>query len=211
MMARDGLSSVGAGITAVALGIVLTSISYVLATPGGTYILFVGLIFGGLVSIVRGLVTPSAPSGTLHSLKGPAQSLVSGYVALPEEMPPGYCWQCGRKVKADRVICWGCGATQLRGAASRYSSDSGSQNEEDLNASASADAIRWESSPPPRKPAPAKQWRGPMYQPGAPPPRKPAPAKQWRGPMYQPGAPSPWDVGDARERPPDPPARPRRS
>ena len=189
MMARGGLSGVGAGIIAVALGIVLTLISYELAAPGGTYIIFVGLIAGGLVSFGRGLVTPSATSGTLRSLNGPARSLMSGYVAPPEEMPPGYCWQCGRKVKSDRVICLGCGATQLRGAAARHSGNSVRQNDGGLNASASDDAIRWESAPPPRNPAPPKPWRGPMYQPGAP---------------------SPWDTWDARERPPDPPARPRR-
>jgi hypothetical protein len=188
-MYRGGLSSVVGGIIAVALGVVLTFISYELATPGGTYIIFVGLISGGLISIVRGLVTPSATSGTFRNRRGPARSLMSGYVALPEQMPPGYCWQCGRKVKADRVVCLGCGATQIRGAASRHSGDFVSQNDGDLNAAAPADAIHWESAPPPRNPASAEQWRGPMYQPGAP---------------------SPWDTWDARERPPDPPARPRR-
>ena len=191
MSRGGGLGSVLGGMMAVALGIALTFFSYQLATPGGTYFIFVGLIIGGLISIVRGLVTPSAPSatsGTYRNRKGPARNPISGYAALPQQMPPGYCWQCGRKVRADTVTCAGCGATQIRRAA-RHAGDSVSQNYGELAASAPAGATGWESSPPPR----------PL-----------APAEQARGPMYQPGAPSPWDSWDARERPPDPPARPGR-
>lgn len=189
MYRGGGCGGVVAGIVLIVLGLMLTFISFLFAAPGGTYFIFTGLIGSGLVTIVRGLVTPSAPivpGGKYRKRPGPARNPIRSYVAIPEQMPPGYCWQCGHKVKAGRVMCAGCGATQLRGAR-RHAGNAVRQSDGDHAASAPAGATGWESWPPPRNPGSAEQRRGPMYQPGAP---------------------SPWDKWDARERPPDPPARP---
>jgi hypothetical protein len=203
MYRGGGLGQVVGGMVAVALGIALTLISYQLAPPGGTYFIFVGLIISGLLMIFRGLVTPGTTSGTLRDHNRPARSPVSGYVAPPEQMPPGYCWQCGRKVKPRHTICLSCGATQIHGAAPYRSGNSVSQNDWDLTASTPGSATRWESPPPPRNPAPAEQWHEPMRQPKRP----------MRQPVRQPRAPGThdtWDTWDRPPNPPNPPARPRR-
>jgi hypothetical protein len=78
--------------------------------------LVLALVGGGIGRIVIGLF---AFSDSAESRSGPAESPVNYYVALPEEMPPGYCWQCGRRVKLDSLICLRCGATQPKGAQQR--------------------------------------------------------------------------------------------
>ncbi|MGZ3583852.1 MAG: hypothetical protein ACXWP6_14370, partial [Ktedonobacterales bacterium] len=75
-----------------------------------------GLIGGGIVRLAIGLFTVG---DILEARSGPAMSPVNYYVALPEEMPAGYCWQCGRRVKLDNLICLRCGATQPKGAQQR--------------------------------------------------------------------------------------------
>lgn len=186
-----GFGQVVAGMIAVALGIALTFISYLLAPPGGTYVIFIGLIVSGLVMIFRGIVSSGATSSTFRSYNRPAQSPISGYIAPPEQMPLGYCWQCGRKVKAQSIICVGCGATQIPRAAPHQFGNAVGHNERELSAPAPAGPSRWEPPPPPA-------------------PRNPAPAEQRHGPQYQPGGPRAWDPWDTWDKPPNPPTRSRR-
>lgn len=85
------------------------------------YLIFDGLVVsalvgGGIIRLAIGLFTVS---DNVEARSGPAMSPVNYYVALPEEMPPGYCWQCGRRVKPDSLICLRCGATQPKGAQQR--------------------------------------------------------------------------------------------
>lgn len=79
-------------------------------------IIVLALVGGGIVRLVVGLFTFN---DNTEARSGPAMSPVNYYVALPEEMPAGYCWQCGRRVKLDSLICLRCGATQPKGAQQR--------------------------------------------------------------------------------------------
>ena len=76
-------------------------------------VLVFSLVGSGIARIVIGLFTLR---DDIESRSGPAASPVNYYVALPEEMPAGYCWQCGRQVRRDGLICLRCGATQPKGA-----------------------------------------------------------------------------------------------
>jgi hypothetical protein len=53
---QAGCQIFAVGIVLVILGLVITAISYLLAAPGGTYIITTGLFFVGVVNIVRGIV-----------------------------------------------------------------------------------------------------------------------------------------------------------
>lgn len=116
---NDGIMQ-GIGMILAAGGLVLGSIFLLrpLVFSSLYYLIFDGmlvfaLIVIGIVRLVTGLVTFNDAT---ESRSGPAASPVNYYVALPEEMPAGYCWQCGRHVKRDSLICLRCGATQPKGA-----------------------------------------------------------------------------------------------
>jgi len=114
MTRGGGMGTVFAGIFCSALGIGLTFLGYLLAPPGGVYVVFVGLISSGFLMIFRGMLVPGSTSGKVRSYAPPARVQVLRYVAPPERMPPGYCWQCWRKVRAGKLVCLSCGATQMR-------------------------------------------------------------------------------------------------
>lgn len=189
MFGGGGRNRVAAGIFFIALGIGATIVSYLIATPGGVYYIYVGPIVGGFVMIVRGVITPGTPNGKLRNYSRSARSPMNSYVAPPEQMPRGYCWQCGRKVKAGRVVCLGCGATQIHAATSHRPGDSASQYGWDLGASTPPAVTPWGPPLPPRGATPAEQWNRPTYQPGGQvpwngqpqPPQPPAP----RGRRYR--------------------------
>ncbi|MGH2514026.1 MAG: hypothetical protein ACRDHP_00060 [Ktedonobacterales bacterium] len=173
-----------AGIVFIALGIGLTVISYQLAPPGGTYIVFVGLIASGVWMIFRGLTSTSTANGKLHGYTRPAQSPVSGYIAPPQQMPPGFCWQCGRRVKGGKAVCFGCGAAQTQAATSHRPGDSASQYGWDLAGTVSSSpsgAAPWSSPPPSTSAAPSGQWNPSTYQSGA--------STRWDGPPNPPAPP----------------------
>lgn len=119
-----GNAGVFGGLIMVALGVGLTVFSYSVASPGGTYIVFFGLIIGGLISMFRGIAAPGAAGSSRRGYKtrsGHARVPPLYYIEEPSVMPPGYCWQCGRKVKPEVLVCVACGAAQMtqasRGAA----------------------------------------------------------------------------------------------
>lgn len=115
---QKGMSAIKTGALMFLFGLGLSLASILDAAPGAAFFVFPGLMLGGLIRIVFGLIT--IRSGDMsengRSMPRPARSPINSYVALPEETPDGYCWQCGRMVKADAVICLRCGATQAKPA-----------------------------------------------------------------------------------------------
>lgn len=103
----------------VGIGLTAASLIAVVTVGAGTSIVFIGLIVGGLIRMV--LSAPALLSSFHRAGAGaplgaqlgttPIAPLPS-YFAPPAEMPPGYCWQCGGKVKPGYAICLHCGATQ---------------------------------------------------------------------------------------------------
>lgn len=120
-----GNDAVVQGIGMIIAGSALAVVSFFFFFPivfGSLYIfsldgvLCLGLVVSGIGRLVSGLFTFHE---SVESRSGPAASPVNYYVALPEEMPVGYCWQCGRPVKHDSLICLRCGATHPKGAQHR--------------------------------------------------------------------------------------------
>lgn len=118
------MGSVVAGMIAIAIGIGVIVVSYQLAQPGGIYFVPVGLIASGFLAIFRGISTPSATNRRRRNYARPARSTMNSNVALPKQVPRGYCWQCGRKVREANAICYSCGAAQIHIAAPRKPADS---------------------------------------------------------------------------------------
>jgi hypothetical protein len=107
----------------VGLGLTVASYTAALAIGGAGVVVFYGLMIGGVIRMVT--AAPSLLSGhretkrdvgPLFGPHGTPGQVVSGpilpsFMALPTEMPPGVCWQCGGNVKPGRVMCLHCGAT----------------------------------------------------------------------------------------------------
>jgi hypothetical protein len=100
------------GLVMLVVGVGLTAVSYTAATAASSssYIVFIGLIIGGLVRMA--LSATSLFSGSERGRSAVLPLIPGGFVAPPSEVSPGLCWQCGAKVKPDRLICLRCGATQ---------------------------------------------------------------------------------------------------
>lgn len=156
------------------------------------------LIVGGFFRLVVGVATLE-PRQRVTSYARPARSAMTTYVAPPTEMPPGYCWQCGRKVKPKHSICFGCGATQVRGVTAPYQPDNAaSQSWWEISSAMPASGSPWNSGSPP--PHPSSPPRDPsIHPPGvasqswSAPPRSPGGSfRQQSTPQYQPGALPPW-------------------
>ncbi len=120
-----GNDAVVQGLGMIIAGGALAAVSFLVFFPivfGSLYIfafdavLCLALVGGGIGRLVIGLFTFRE---SVESRSGPAESPVNYYVALPEEMPDGYCWQCGKQVKHDSPICLRCGATHPKGAQRR--------------------------------------------------------------------------------------------
>ena len=124
MYRGGGMGSVVAGMIAIAIGIGVIVVSYQLAQPGGIYFVPIGLIASGFLAIFRGLAMPSATRRKRRTHARPARSTMNSHTALPQHVPPGYCWQCGRKVREGNAICYSCGAAQIHMAAPRKPADS---------------------------------------------------------------------------------------
>src|SRR5262249_57194769 len=72
------------GVTLLSLGLGLTVWSFQSAAPGGTRVIFVGLILGGCARLVTAALTPS-PGRRYNSHAGPARVAggTGGFSALP--------------------------------------------------------------------------------------------------------------------------------
>lgn len=132
------------------------------------YLIFAGLVVSGLIGggIIR-LAIGLFSVGDTESRSGPAASPVNYYVALPEEMPAGYCWQCGKRVKADSLICLRCGATQPKVAQQRPMVSAPTME----RGSESGQWPQWQEGEPPQGPGPMRPGGFPgaaPYPPGMP-------------------------------------------
>lgn len=119
MYRSRGVGGFVTGLVMVLIGVGATIVSYMLASPGGVFFVFGGLIVGGCYRMVTALFY--APVLTPRPRKRPARGHTSGlpevdYVAAPTSVPAGYCWQCGRQVKRGRGTCLACGAAQVTAA-----------------------------------------------------------------------------------------------
>lgn len=112
----SGLSN-GSALLFIGLAFVFEGIAWIL----GLVWTVIHRRWGWFISVL--LFTPLAT--LLYSLFGPDGSIFDsllgrkagasntpGFDALPNQVRPGLCWQCGGQVKLDSRICLHCGATQ---------------------------------------------------------------------------------------------------
>lgn len=158
------------------------------------------------------MIRPGVRSDRARTHLRPADPGFTSYVMAPTEVYPGYCWQCGHRVKADSIVCLRCGATHVHRLASPTDQASESAPWEVAKPNFSGGMTRWDSAPGTPLPPAA----GPWQQPGAPaPPMQPIQPIQPRtpaqrvAPRYRPGAPPPW-VQQRQPAPAPEPARRRR-
>lgn len=118
------------GLAMLVAGVGATTFSYMLAAPGGTYVVFGGLIVGGLIRIVTALLRGAGSVAfSIGRSKKPASAGKAAwyedphaeYVEKLADVPSGYCWQCGSKLRRGRTICMACGAAQATAAPERTS------------------------------------------------------------------------------------------
>ena len=156
------------------------------------------------------MLTPTVKSRRSGTRLRPADSGIQGYVAAPTDVYPGYCWQCGRRVKPDSVLCLRCGATQMHRFAPDPAPDTESAPWEVAAPRISGGTTRWD--PATGTPQP---WGPPPTFGNAPPPPQPQPQpQQWGSPASgAPPAAGPRRAGgrppeQAAPRPSRPPAQP---
>lgn len=110
-----GVNGFWTGLTMVLVGVALTVFSAVISDALGfrLTLVFYGLIVFGILRMVVGIPAllggRRAQGQRQYASSGPA---VPAYFAPPFEVTPGYCWQCGGRVKRSATICLNCGATQ---------------------------------------------------------------------------------------------------
>lgn len=211
------------GLFSIIIGVILLSLGiwFILtAAPSDQTVFFlrvpVYLIVGGFFRLVYGVATIELRQRPT-SFARPARPPITTYVSPPAEMVPGYCWQCGRRVKRKYTICYGCGATQVRAGPSRQQGDPMSQVNWESVASTPPNASPWSAESAPPEPDAAASWNAPPYQPGpsssprrgnTPPDRSGGSSHQRNGPpTYQPGARPPWAPPVSLPAQPGPPPR----
>ncbi|HEV2404529.1 MAG TPA: hypothetical protein VGR88_03700 [Ktedonobacterales bacterium] len=130
-MGRGGLGGaffLGLGLLVVGAG--ATVFSYTHTAPGGTYFIFGGLILGGLVRMITALLGgmgsnafPTRRDTNRSEAERAAwyEDPNAEYVEKLADVPSGYCWQCGSKLRRGRTICMACGAAQTTAAPERTS------------------------------------------------------------------------------------------
>ena len=131
-MGRGGSGAFFLGLALFVVGVGASVFTYMNAAPGGTYVVFAGLIIGGLVRMVTALIAggfgasafATRPDKKKLGPQKPAWYEDPGaqYVEKLADVPDGYCWQCGTKLRRGRTICMACGAAQNSVAPQRNSS-----------------------------------------------------------------------------------------
>lgn len=131
-MGRGGSGAFFLGLALFVIGVGATVFTYMSAAPGGTYVVFGGLIIGGLIRMVTALIGGgfgASAFATRSNKKMLGQQKAAWYedpsaqyVEKLADMPSGYCWQCGMKLRRGRTICMSCGAAQNSAAPQRDSS-----------------------------------------------------------------------------------------
>jgi hypothetical protein len=119
-----GVGGFWVGLTMVVTGIALTVFSAAISEALGFHVtlVFYGLVVIGLVRMVAGVPALFSSEGgrRAHAMSGPA---MLSYYAPPSQMPAGYCWQCGGRVKRRASMCLHCGATQAGEKAEKEESE----------------------------------------------------------------------------------------
>lgn len=131
-MGRGGSGAFFLGLAIFLVGVGATVFSYTSAAPGGTYVVFIGLIVGGLARMITALIgggfgTSAFATRPDKKKMGPEKSAWyedphAHYVEKLADVPRGYCWQCGSKLRRGRTLCMACGAAQNSVAPQRDSS-----------------------------------------------------------------------------------------
>ena len=196
----------------------------------GLLVLYVVAGLSIFLAFISVMLRPGVRSDRARSRLRPADPGVYSYVTDPAEAYPGYCWQCGRRVKLEGAVCLRCGAALTHRRAPVPAQES-EPSWEAPETRFSGGLTRWDSTPgtplpwgqsPSSPPMPP-----PVPQPVVPPPAIPQPAvpqpaaraprapsgapglpNQRVAPRYQPGAPPPWI--QQRQSAPAEPARRRR-
>ncbi len=144
-------------------------------TVGGFVNLLLYLItIGGIVRMMSSAHAVLYVSGGHRFRSGTGMPAIPSFVAPPSEMPPGFCWQCGGKVKPDGVICLHCGASlpALEQAPSEMAQLAGFDGAP--SSTAIPRQLRAVAGPPPSRGMPPGAYRGGApgrrMPPGGPPP-----------------------------------------
>lgn len=208
------------------LAVVVTAAATLMGVKLG-YGLLVLVVIAGLsvlLVFISLMMRPTVRSNRRSRL-GPADSGIITYVAAPMDIYPGYCWQCGRRVKPDSIVCLRCGAAQShRQAPEREMASEPEPWEIPPAPRVSGGMTRWDptqdtptpwGAPPSVPPAPPSwaepPWQQPPSVPHAPqPPASARPAQPRRAPQQPPREPArePRRLGarQVAQRPPAPPA-----
>jgi hypothetical protein len=106
--------SASVGLIVVAVGLVLTYVSYRDGATVQQDAIFIAVMVAGLIIMLASTMQPSITTRR-GGRKSPVIDVAS-YVAPPGQMREGYCWQCGRRIRKKNHICAACGATQMNSA-----------------------------------------------------------------------------------------------
>lgn len=128
------------------------------------------------------MVQPRVRSARARTRLRAADPGFESYMMEPTHVYPGYCWQCGRRVKVESVVCLGCGATAVHAGMVRRDQAEASAPAVDVVESAPWEVVkprfsggmtRWEDTdrPPVGMPMPPV---------GMPMPRTPQRANPWQ-------------------------------
>lgn len=100
------------GVVFLAVGLLITIGSYMVASGGGTYVVSYGLIIIGIIRIVTGI--PGLIKRNKQTI-GAQPPIYTGMPGQPQQpIPAGqahYCWNCKRPT-GGQPICPACGAPQ---------------------------------------------------------------------------------------------------
>jgi hypothetical protein len=118
------------GVALFVVGVGATVFSYMHTAPGGTYVVFGGLILAGLIrmgtALLGGIGSSAFPTRRDKNWADAERAAWyedpnAEYVEKLADVPSGYCWQCGSKLRRGRPLCMACGAAQTTAAPERTS------------------------------------------------------------------------------------------
>lgn len=175
----------------------------------GLMVLFIVSGFTIFLVFISIMLTPVQRSSRAKTRLRPADPGIRSYVAAPTDVYPGYCWQCGRHVKLDSVVCLRCGAAQTHRVAPVPAPASEPAPWEVAAPHFSGGLTRWDPTqgtpqpwgpPPPAAPQPS--WPGADAIPPQPswPGADAVPPPQLWGPPPQPAPPASQPAASPRQR-----------
>ncbi|HEX6122204.1 MAG TPA: zinc ribbon domain-containing protein [Ktedonobacterales bacterium] len=118
-MGRTGRFIIGLMALLIGIGLTIGSFFSALLNGGHIYFIYYGLIIGGLGQIVWSFFckdkqrTPTLRRSRKRKPVGyPSEPQIYGGMATLAAVPPGQCWNCGKRVKPEAQLCLHCGAAQ---------------------------------------------------------------------------------------------------